>query len=270
MNAERVCGTCKFGAEAYDRNGNFDPQYVICQIKEAENRQRKPDRFQTISAVSRMHYYREACLHWKSSQGEVNLPMQEVPPVISNEPMDLYDMLYNQNSGAALGSAEPDQWQAPVYQQNTPPQPHHESARTAHRHVDVHVATAENEAEIKRLKNLLMQQEQMVLSLQNQNLYLSEENTRLKEERDEVSKKLEKLKLFDVALFAEVNYFALLGVKETSTSDQIKEAYRARMKVLHPDRFINISQRLNMAYETLMDPDKRKKYLQQIKGRPNA
>lgn len=268
MNSDRVCGNCVFGADATDRYGNLDANYVICQIKEAENRQRKPDRFQTTSAVSRMHMGREACLHWKSTQGEQPLPMQQ--PVAASGGDSIYDQMYAGFGGgsqvgeaASYGGYGVGEWQAPVQVPAA-----HKQAQPLHK--DVHVATAENEAEIKRLKTQLMQKEQMLLSLQNQNVYMAEETGRLKEELDKAQRKLEQLKPFDVALFAEVNYFSLLGVKETATPEQIKEAYRTRMKLLHPDRFINISQRLNQAYETLMDAEKRRKYLAQIqpsKGR---
>ncbi|MEZ0371200.1 MAG: DnaJ domain-containing protein [Candidatus Sericytochromatia bacterium] len=263
MNLDRVCGNCAFGAEAYDRYGNVDPNYVICQIKEAENRQRKPDRFNTSSAVSRMHHQREACLHWKGDYvGETPLPTQSAAAAtVSQAPESLYDQMYGASSGA-----EPEtEWRPQTYAAPTYVAPTHAAPPRVQR--DQHVAMAENEAEIKKLKSLLMQQEQMVISLQNQNQMLSEELTRLRDELGKTSQKLEKLKPFDVALFAEVNFFSLLGVKENATPDQIKEAYRTRMKLLHPDRFINISQRLNQAYETLMDADKRRKYLQQIKGK---
>lgn len=266
MNSDRVCGNCVFGGDAYDRYGNLDGQYVICQIKEAENRQRKPDRFNTTSAVSRMHVGREACLHWKSSEGEAPLPMQQ-PVAASSGGDSIYDQMYASFGGgssaldeaASYGgySVGASEWQPPI-------QAPAAQKQAAPLYKDTHVATAENEAEIKRLKTQLMQKEQMVMALQNQNVYMAEETSRLKEELDKAQRKLEQLKPFDVALFAEVNYFSLLGVKETATPEQIKEAYRARMKLLHPDRFINISQRLNQAYETLMDAEKRRKYLAQI------
>lgn len=247
MNADRVCGNCVFGADAFDRYGNVDANYVICQIKEAENRQRKPNRFNTTSAVSRMHATREACLHWKGSYThEQPLPMQ--PAAVQGD--SIYDQMYGGYSQSAARVAEPvPPVAAPVYR-------------------DAHVASAEQDAEIKRLKTQLMQKEQLVMSLQNQNIYLSEERDRLKADLEQTSRKLEQLKPFDVALFAEVNFFSLLGVKENAAPEQIKEAYRSRMKLLHPDRFINITQRLNQAYETLMDSEKRRKYLLQIKGTP--
>lgn len=282
MNSERVCGTCVFGADAYDRYGNLDSQYVICQVKEAENRQRKPDRFQTTSAVSRMHYWREACLHWRSDPaqvGESPLPMHQQAyqagyqtdygvSDTSSTADPLYDSLYG---GPRVEAVEIDAhvWHAQAAQQaQSGPSSYTSGGRSSA------LASAESEAEIKSLKTRLIQSEQMVVSLQNQNMYLAEEISRLKEENEKHTQKLDQLKPFDLALFAEVNYFSLLGIKESATPEQIKDAYRARVKIFHPDRFVNISQRLNLAYETLMDSEKRRKYLQQInqpfKGKSNA
>ncbi|PKL74944.1 MAG: hypothetical protein CVV27_17920 [Candidatus Melainabacteria bacterium HGW-Melainabacteria-1] len=263
---DRVCGNCSFGADAYDRYGNVDPQYVICQIKESENRRRKPDRFQTMSAVSRMHIQRESCLHWKPDPekwaGESPLPMQS-----SNQPAaptSLYDQMYGSAAPDPEQDWRPQSYAAPNSQGISP---HHAGSYSGPSGNQA-IHSAEQDAEIKRLKNLLMQQEQLSQSLQTQNILLAEENASLKETLSKTSQKLEQLKPFDVALFAEVNFYSLLGVKENASPEQIKEAYRSRMKLLHPDRFINISQRLNMAYETLMDAEKRRKYNQQIKGSP--
>lgn len=275
MNADQVCGTCVFGADAFDRFGNLDGQYVICQVKEAENRQRKPDRFQTTSGVSRMYYLREACHHWRADPskvpGEAPLPMHHNAHAYESAPSGAVDPLYDTLYGGPR--VEPvdveTDWRPPAVS----PAAAYGGASYTSQTAGPHVASAASEAEIKRLKTQLMQSEQMVISLQTQNTYLAEEVSRLKEEHDKNIKKLEQLKHFDVALFAEVNYFSLLGVKENASPEQIKEAYRTRMKILHPDRFINISQRLNAAYETLMDVEKRRKYLQQIRqsgGRPNV
>jgi hypothetical protein len=228
MDAERVCGTCVFGADANDRFGNIDPNYVICQIKASEIQERKPNRFHTTSAVTRMHYNREACLHWRADMakipGEQALPMQEhlTPP----EPVLRHD------------------YQAP--------------------HLDQPAASLSEEQKALQLK--VIQQDQMVLSLQNQVGFLSEQVQDLQTELAEKTAKLERLSPFDPAIFAEVNYFALLGIQENASAAEIKDAYRKRMKHLHPDRFINISQRLNIAYETLTDPERRRQYLQQIRA----
>jgi DnaJ-class molecular chaperone len=70
------------------------------------------------------------------------------------------------------------------------------------------------------------------------------------------------------------NYYALLGVPETATGDQIRRAYRSRMKRVHPDR-VQPSDRgaaedqakmVNLAYRTLSDPQLRRQYDGQLKA----
>ena len=229
MDAERVCGTCVFGADAYDRFGNIDPNAVICQIKASEIQERKPNRLHTTSAVTRMHYYREACLHWRVDKaqfpGEQPLPMSE--PIAPPEPVLHHD------------------YQAP----------HREPTST--------VLLSDEQ---KALQLKIIQQDQMVLSLQNQIHFLSDQIHDLQTQLAEKTEKLERLSPFDPAIFVEVNYFALLGISENADPSEIKDAYRKRMKHLHPDRFINIAQRLNIAYETLTDPERRRQYLKQIRA----
>lgn len=58
------------------------------------------------------------------------------------------------------------------------------------------------------------------------------------------------------------SYYALLGVSKDASTSQIKTAYRKLMLQHHPDRQGDVAlvQKLNLAYETLKDPQKRKDY----------
>lgn len=69
------------------------------------------------------------------------------------------------------------------------------------------------------------------------------------------------------------NYYDELGVKRTSTKSEIKSAYRALGKKYHPDvhpgdkKFAeNKMKRINVAYETLSNPEKRNLYDQSLSG----
>jgi DnaJ-class molecular chaperone len=62
------------------------------------------------------------------------------------------------------------------------------------------------------------------------------------------------------------NYYDVLGINEKSTKDEIKKAYRNLQMKYHPDKnpgsqeAINMTQKINEAYETLRDEDKRNEY----------
>ena len=64
-----------------------------------------------------------------------------------------------------------------------------------------------------------------------------------------------------------VNYYEVLGLDPACTTDEIKRSFRRRAKELHPDLKINNRQHsdekmrnLLAAYETLINPQKRKSY----------
>jgi DnaJ-class molecular chaperone len=62
------------------------------------------------------------------------------------------------------------------------------------------------------------------------------------------------------------NYYNILGVNENSTKEEIKKAYRSLQMKYHPDKnlgnkeAINMTQKINEAYETLGDEQKRDEY----------
>jgi curved DNA-binding protein len=62
------------------------------------------------------------------------------------------------------------------------------------------------------------------------------------------------------------DYYAMLGISKTATSEEIKQAFRKLARKYHPDVNPNNQQaeakfkEVNEAYEVLSDPDKRKKY----------
>jgi len=62
------------------------------------------------------------------------------------------------------------------------------------------------------------------------------------------------------------NYYTILGINENASPEEIKKAYRGLQMKWHPDKnggsqeSINMTQKLNEAYETLGDEQKREEY----------
>jgi DnaJ-class molecular chaperone len=63
------------------------------------------------------------------------------------------------------------------------------------------------------------------------------------------------------------NFYNILGISENATKDEIKKAYRSLQMKYHPDKnppgsqeAVNMTQKINEAYETLSDEEKKQEY----------
>lgn len=69
------------------------------------------------------------------------------------------------------------------------------------------------------------------------------------------------------------NYYDILGISQSSTSDEVKKAYRKLSLKFHPDKnegdeyFSQMFKQINIAYNVLIDPEKRKIYDFQLRSR---
>jgi len=70
------------------------------------------------------------------------------------------------------------------------------------------------------------------------------------------------------------NFYNVLGVSENATKEEIKKAYRSMQMKYHPDKnqssneSINMTQKINEAYETLGDDSKKQEY-DMMRNNPN-
>ncbi|RLF38549.1 MAG: hypothetical protein DRN12_08255, partial [Thermoplasmata archaeon] len=67
------------------------------------------------------------------------------------------------------------------------------------------------------------------------------------------------------------NYYEILGIKQDATQKQIKDIYRKLSLIYHPDKGKGLGvdgeqrfREIKEAYETLIDPDKRREYDKKI------
>ena len=85
----------------------------------------------------------------------------------------------------------------------------------------------------------------------------------------------EQVKILSTGIPEEESYYQILEVSEDASQEEIKKAYIEKIKDYHPDQFqgskkwiiekaVEMTKRINEAYVTLGDPQKRKEYDEKI------
>ena len=69
------------------------------------------------------------------------------------------------------------------------------------------------------------------------------------------------------------NYYEILGIKRTSSQEEIKKAFRKLASKFHPDRYSDntkfaedMMKNINVAYQVLSDPEKKDAYDKWLRG----
>ncbi|MEN9338524.1 MAG: Chaperone protein DnaJ [Candidatus Parcubacteria bacterium] len=100
----------------------------------------------------------------------------------------------------------------------------------------------------------------------------------LKDSSGDKDEKKAGIKLEDISLFEKKDFYARLAVHPEADMEDVNKAYRRKSMQFHPDRtdgnqeleknYGEIMKLINLAYETLSDADKRKKYDVMLSGKP--
>jgi len=93
----------------------------------------------------------------------------------------------------------------------------------------------------------------------------------LKDEAEVLSVPLSEGGMIEEPGFEKENYYDILGIKRDATSEQIKNIFRRLSLIYHPDTGKHLGvdgeqrfRKIKDAYDTLIDPNKRRKYDEEI------